>query len=155
MHGGRQPGRTGADDDRVVLRGIRLGVELEQFRHAPRVRSHDGLAADDADHGTVGLGRQRAAPLLERIVRVRLKPGEGDLVAFEEAPQVGARRVPAIADDDRARRRWLRSDSGQPTWSAHPVAREGAYGLDEPGLLGGDRVVVVRLDAHYPRQHRR
>ena len=105
--------------------------------------------------GRSSSGGSGAAPLLDRVVRVGLEPGEGDLVAVEEAPQVGARSVPAIADDDRPRRRWLRSDARQPARAAHPIARERPDGLDEPRLLGGDRVVVVRLDAHHPRLLRR
>ena len=148
------PAGPRTDDHRVVLRGVRLGVELEQLGDPAQLRPHDGLAVDDADHRAVSLGRQRAAPLLDRIVRVRLEPGERDLVAVEEAPQVGARSVPAIADDDRPRRRWLRGDARQPARAAHPVACERPDGLDEPRLLGGDRVVVVRLDAHHARRLR-
>ena len=43
--------------------------------------------------------------------RVGREPRERDLVAVEEAPQVGARGVPALPDDDRPRRRRLRSDA--------------------------------------------
>ena len=155
MYGRRQPRRARTHDHRVVLRKVWFGVELEQLRDSAELRPHDGLAVDDADCRPVLRRGQRTAPLLCRIVRIGLEPGEGDLVPIEEAPQVGARGVPAIADDDRPRRRWLCGDARQPARAAHPVARERSDGLDQRRLLGGDRVVVVRLDPHHPGLLRR
>ena len=150
MHGRRQPGGTGADDHRVVLRSVRLGVELEQLRDPAQLRPHDGLAADDTDRRPLVRRRQVASPLLGRVVGFGLEPGERDLVAVEEAPQVGARSVPALPDDDRPRRRRLRSDAREPARTAHPIARKRSDGPDERGLLRCDDVVVLRLDSHHP-----
>jgi hypothetical protein len=152
VHRSRQSCRARADDHRVVLGRVRLGVEIEQLGDSPWLRAHDGLAVDDADHRAVGLGWQRAAPLLDRVVRVGLEPGERDLVAVEEAPQLGARGVPAVAHDDRPRRRRLRGDARESARPAHTVPGERSDGFDELRLLSGDRVVVVRLDPHHPRR---
>ena len=49
------------------------------------------------------------------------EPLERDLVAVEEAPQLGAGGVPAVPDDDRARRRRLGGEPLQAARAAHPV----------------------------------
>ena len=59
VHGGGQAGGPRADDHRVVLRGRRLGRDVEELGHPTQLRSHDGLAVHDADGGVVTLGRQR------------------------------------------------------------------------------------------------
>jgi hypothetical protein len=81
-----KPAGAGPDDHRVVRGGGRLGVEAEQLGDPPQLRPDDGLAVDDPNHRAISLRRQRSAPLLDRIRLVRLKPGERDLVAVEEAP---------------------------------------------------------------------
>ena len=123
---GREAGRAGADDHRVVLGCGRLGAEAEQLRDAAKLRPHDGLAADDADRRQVVARRQRAAPLLGGVGLVGLEPGERDLVAVEEAPQVGARRVEPVPDDDRAWRRRLRGDALQAARARSSGGREPA-----------------------------
>src|SRR3712207_7702500 len=45
--------RSGADDHRVVLRGLGLGAEAEELGHPAGVRPHDGLAVDDPDRRQV------------------------------------------------------------------------------------------------------
>ena len=151
VHRCRQAGGTGADDHRVVLGCGRLCVEAEQLRDPTQLRFHDRFPVDDADHGAVVLRRKAPAPLLDRLRLVGLKPGERDLVPVEEPPQLRAPAIPAISDHDRPRWRRLRRDARQPTGPAHPIAGERADGLHEPGFLGGDRVVVLRLDSHHPR----
>ena len=47
VHRRRQPGRPGADDHRVVLRGRGLGGEPQQLGHPAELRPHHGLAVDD------------------------------------------------------------------------------------------------------------
>ena len=56
-----EPRRTRAHDHCVVLRGLRLGTEVEQLGHSAVMRSYHGLAADDPDRRPVRLGRQGAA----------------------------------------------------------------------------------------------
>ena len=104
VHGGCQAGGARADDHRVVLRGRRLGRDVEQLGHLPKLRPHDGLAVHDANGGEITLGRQRTRPLLRIGGHVRLEPSEPDLVAVEEAPQLRAGSVPPMAEDDRPER---------------------------------------------------
>ncbi len=113
VHGRGQPGRAGADDHRVVLGGARLGVDPEQLGHPAQLGPDDGLAVDDPDRRPVLLGGQGAAPLLGRVGSLGREPLEGDLVAVEEAAQLGAGRVPAVPDHDRARRRRVGRDGLQ------------------------------------------
>ena len=89
------------------------------------------------DHGLAGdargsparssSGGQRAAPRLggapasSGVIHVN-----DDLVAVEEVPQLGARRVPALPDHDRARRRRFGGEALQAARPADPVAGEPA-----------------------------
>ena len=95
VHGRRQAGRPRADDHRVVLRGRRLGRDLEKLGHAPKLRSHRGRARRRAPRG----GRSSAGSAPDHCVRfgehVRLEPPEADLVAVEEAPQLRTGGVPS------------------------------------------------------------
>ena len=123
VHGSSEPGGAGADDHRVVLGGDRLGAESEKLGHAPELRPNDGLAVDDANRRAVLLRRQRAAPVLCRVRCIGCEPSERDLIAIQEAAQVGARRVPAMADHDRPGRRRRGRDALQPgrstdSWAA-------------------------------------
>ena len=133
VHGRRQPGRPGADDHRVVLRGGRLGGEPEQLGHPAELRPHDGLAVDDPDRGPVVVRRAARRPTARPRPARRAEPPERDLVAVEEAPQLGAGRVPAMPDHDRPRRRRLGGDALKPAGSADPVAREPADLLADVG----------------------
>ena len=132
VHGGRQAGGPRADDHRVVLRGRRLGRDVEELGHPPQLRPHDGLAVHDANGGEVALGRQRARPLLRVGGHVRLEPSEPDLVAVEEAPQLRARGVPAMAEDDRPERGRCGRAGLQAFGPAEPVVREEAHPLRRP-----------------------
>ena len=128
VHRGRHPRRAAADDHGVVLGLGRLGAEVEQLGDAPERRADDGLAADHADRGPVGLGRERAAPALLRIRRVRDDRRERDLVAVEEVPQTrrtthpsgcrrGSRAAPAArrrGPKARPRRRCGAAPAGRP-----------------------------------------
>src|SRR5262249_51044077 len=84
INGRGEPGSTGTDDHDVVLGIDGLRREAEQFRDAPQLWPHDGLAVDDADRGMVLTLRQRLAPLSLRIRVVGRNPSEADLVAIQE-----------------------------------------------------------------------
>ena len=103
VHGRGQPRGAGADDHGVVLRRLRLGLDLEQLGDAAQLRPHHRLAVDDPESGVVALDRQVAPPLRGLLRDVGLQPPEGDLVAVEEAAQLRAVAVPAVAEHDRAR----------------------------------------------------
>ena len=83
---------------------------------------------------------------------VRREPRERDLVAVEEAPQLGARAVPAT------RRRRSRAAAAAPRRALQPARPpirsrgELADLLADLGRDRGDRVVVVRLDPHHARR---
>ena len=154
VDGGRQAGGPRADDHRVVLRGGRLGRDVEQLGHPAQLRSHDGLAVHDADRGVVALGRQRAPPLLRVGGHVGLEPSEPDLVAVEEAPQLRAGGVPPMAEDDRPERRRCGRAACRPLRPADPVARQEAHPLPDLRRDGRDGVVVVRLDPEHARRLR-
>ena len=62
VHRRGEAGGAGADDDRVVLRGARLGAEAEQLGDPAEARPDHGLAVDDADGGQVGVRRAAAPP---------------------------------------------------------------------------------------------
>ena len=154
VHGGRQAGRPRADDHRVVLRGRRLGRDLEELGHPPKLRSHRGLAVHDANGGEVALGRQRARPLLRFGGHVRLEPSEPDLVAVEEAPQLRAGGVPALAEDDRPERGRCGRAGLQAFGPAEPVLRQETHPLPDLRRGGDERVVVVQIDPEHARRLR-
>jgi hypothetical protein len=122
VHGRGQARRARAHDNRVVIGPGRLGAEAEQLGHPAVVRSYHGLAVDHADRRHVFFGGQRASPPLFRIRRVGRQPPERDLVAIQEAPQLGAGCIPAMPDHDRSRRRRLGREALQSAPTAHPVA---------------------------------
>ena len=97
VDGGCQTGRSSADDHGVVLRGRRLGRDVEELGHPAHLRAHHGLAVHDAKGGVVTIRRQRAPPLLRVGGHVRLKPPEPHLIAGQEVPssaQAASRRWP-------------------------------------------------------------
>ena len=156
VHGGGQARRAGADDHRVVLRRARARSRGRAAR--PPGAAAAGPRSCRRRPGSPAGPRRRAAGRPSRSAasgRLGREPLERDLVAVEEAPQLGAGRVPAVPDDDRARRRRLGGDALQPARSAHPVGREPADLLGDVGRHGRDRVVVVRLDPHDARRLRR
>ena len=148
---GRQPRGSGSDDHGVVLRGARLGPQAQQLGDPAQARPDDGLAVDDADGRQVEVGGQRPAPALLGVRRVGRDPLERDLVAVEEAAQVGGVAVPAVTDDDRPWRARLGREALQPPRAAHPVRGEIADGRCDLGRDGGDLVVVARLQPHDAR----
>ena len=96
VHGGGEARGPGADDRPCRTRRRSASVrEAEQLGDAAQLRPHHGLAVDDADRRPVAVGGQRAAPLLRGVGRVGREPLERDLVAVEEAAQLGARRRPS------------------------------------------------------------
>src|SRR5205814_6396209 len=97
-------GGPGTDDDCVVLRGLRLGRNVEKLGYLPKPRTRGGLAVHDANGGQVTLERQRIRPLLGMSGHLRLEPSEPDLVAVEEASQLRAGGIPSMAEDDRPER---------------------------------------------------
>ena len=143
VHRGGEPRRAAADDDRVVLRCLRPGWRARVARPPDAAQVAHGLPVDDANDRVVLLRRQGAAPLIGGIRRIGRDPSERDLVAVEEPPQLGARRVPAVADHDRARRRRLGRDALQPT---DPLPRQRTELDPHFGRRGGDRVVFVCLE---------
>ena len=152
VHGGGQPGGAAADDHGVVLRCLRLGLDLEQLGDAAQLRPHHGLAVDDPERGVVALGRQVAPPLLGVLRHVGLQPPEGDLVAVEEAAQLRAVAVPAVAEHDRARTLGRGGEALQAAGAADAVCGQLADLLRDRRRCGCERVVVVRLDSHHPRR---
>ena len=154
VHGGCEAGRPRADDHRVVLRGRRLGRDVEQLGNLPQLRSHDRGAVDHANRGVVALGRQRA-PLLRVGGHVRLEPFEPDLVAVEEAPELRAGGVPAMAEDDRPERGGRGRARLQALRPAEPVGRQEGDPLPDLRRCGGERLVVVQLDPEHARRLRR
>ena len=154
VHGGCQAGGPGTDDHRVVLRGRRLGRDVEELGHPTQLRSHDGLAVHDANGGEVALGRQRARPLLRIGGHVRLEPSEPDLVAVEEAPQLRAGGV----------QRWPRTialnGAGADARACRPLAPPSRLFARRPtrsatsGATAASGLVVVQLDPEDARRLR-
>ena len=75
----------------------------------------------------------------------------GDLVAVEEAAQLHAVAVPAVAENDRARTLGRGGEALQPAGAADAVCSQLADLLGDRRRRGGEGVVVVRLDSHHPR----
>ena len=149
-----RPGGPRTDDHRVVLRGRRLGRDVEQLRHPPQLRPHGGLAVHDANGGEVALGRQRARPLLRIGGHVRLEPSEPDLVAVEEPSQLRARSVAAMAEDDRPERGRCGRAGLEASGPHQPVVREETYALRNLGRGGCELLVVVQVDPEHTRRLR-
>jgi hypothetical protein len=152
VDGGREAGWPGTDDHRVVFGGGGLGVHAEQVRDPAQARPHRGLAVDDADRRPVFGVRQWAFPQLRFVSRLAGDPAEGDLVAVEEAAQLGAGRVPAVADDDRPRRWRIGREPLQALRATHPICREPPDLLGDVRDGGCQRVVGVGIDPHQPRR---
>ena len=126
-----------------------MRAEAQQLGHPAQLRLHHGLPVDDANDGAVLGRRQGAAPLLARTRGIRQDPAEPDLVAVEKGTQPRARRVPAIADHDRARRRQIGRD---PLQRADPLSRQRAELHPDLGRRGCNRVVLLGLDAYDARR---
>ena len=73
VHGRGQPRGAGADDHGVVLRCVRLGLDLEHLGHPAQLRAHHRLPVDDPESGVVALGRQVTPPLRGLLRDVRLR----------------------------------------------------------------------------------
>ena len=104
VHGGRQAGGPGADDHRVVLRGRRLGRDVEQLGHPPQLRPHDGLAVHDANRRAVALGRQRAPHCSASAGTSGWSHLNRIWLRSRKRLQLRAGGVPAMAEDDRPER---------------------------------------------------
>ena len=152
VHGRGEAGGAGADDDRVVVRRGRLRAEAEQLGHAPQLRPRHRPAVDEADDREVAVARKRPAPALRGVGLLRLHPGERDLVAVEEVPQLRAGGVPAMPDDGGPGRRRVGGDALEAARAGHPVAREPADLEADRRRHRGDRVVVVRLEPQDARR---
>ena len=130
-------------------------VERENVRNLPEVGTHDDVGLEDADGRELLVGWKRLSPLLVRIVRIRRDPVVGDVVPVEEAPHVGAGRVPPMTDDDRPARRPVDGEPGQAPGALDPVG--GQFPDLRRHVRGhrGDRVVVAGVEAHDARRLRR
>jgi len=102
----------------------------------------------------VALGRQGPPPLLRVLRDVRLEPPEPDLVAVEEAPELGAGRVPPVAEDDRPVGSRLGDEALQAARAGEAIARQAANLLPDRRHVCGDGVVVVQLDPEDARRLR-
>ena len=170
VHGGGEPRRPRPDDDDVVLRRLRLGWELEELRDPtelrlhdrpvvevehvgdlPEVRAHDDPGLEDANGRKLVGGRKGLAPLLDGILGLGRDPVVGDVVPVEEASDVGTGRVPLRAEHDRAARRPVDGEPGQPPRALDPVDREAAHLGRHVRSHRSDRVVVARVEPHHPR----
>jgi hypothetical protein len=118
------------------------------------LRLDDGLPADHANRWPIVGGRQRPAPPLGRVGRLGLDPVEGDLVPVEEVAQLGDGGIPAVADDDRARRRRRGGDPREAARPRHAVAREPSDLGRELWRRGHDGVVIARLEPHHAGRRR-
>ena len=93
-----------------------------------------------------------AVPVGDELGLVGRDPLERDLVAIEEVPELGARRIPALPDHHRARRRRCGGEPGQASWPPDPVPGKLAD-LDRHARSGGsDGVVVVGREPHHARR---
>ena len=126
-----------------------MRAQTQQLGDPAQLRAHHGLPVDDADDGAILVRRHGTAPLVGRIRRIGRDPGERDLITVEKAPQLRARRVPAMPDHDRAWRRLIGRDALQP---ADPLPRQLAELHPDLGRRGRDRVVVLGLDPHEARR---
>ena len=129
-----------------------LGAEPEELGDAAKLRPHDGLAVHDADHRAVVVGGERAAPALRGVRRVGHEPLEADLVPLQEAPQLGAGRVPAVAEDERPWRRLRGRDARQAVRAADPVRGQSPDLRRDVRRDGGECVIVVRLEPQDARR---
>ena len=150
---GGEARRACPDHDHVVLGRRGLGVEAEHLGDATQARPHRGLAVDHSDRRPVLGGGQRPAPLL-LLTRVGRDPAEGDPVAVEETAQLRAGRVPAVAGDDRPRRRRLGGNALEAVGAADPVARQATDFLGDVRCDRGQRVVVAMLRSASPASPR-
>ena len=133
VDGRGEPGRPGADDHRVVLRGGRLGGEAEQLGHPAELRPHDGLAVDDADRRAV-VARPGSGPPHCSAASGASGVSHLNVIWLRSRKRRSSVQdgVPAMPDHDRARRRRLGGEALQPARPAHPVAREPADLLARP-----------------------
>ena len=109
------------------------------------------LSSIDPDRLQVHRRPVGPAPPVCRIRHVGRDPLKRDFVAVKEAPQLGAECIPAMPDNDRARRRRLRRDALKAPRSAHPMGRQPAYFLCDVRHQSRNGVVVASLDAHDAR----
>ena len=112
VHGGGEAGRPAADDDRVVLRGGGARLQPEQLGDVAAAAGRTSVVPPPArSAGSRSSGGSAPPQRSAASARVRRQPVERDLVALEEAAQVGAGGVPALPDARRARLRRLGGDA--------------------------------------------
>ncbi len=126
VHGGREPRGPGADDHGVVLRAAGSVPRPEQLGDArasadgpPSCRRRGGsrqvtVAGSGPPHSSAASGASGVSHL--KVIWLRSR----------KCRSSRAGRVPAVPDNDRARRRRVGRDALQPARTAHPVSRQPA-----------------------------
>ena len=152
VHGGREPGGPGADDDRVVLRVLGLRAELEQLGDAAVPGPDDGLAVDDADR-RAGRPRRGSGPPHSSSAS-----GTSGVIQRNVTWLRSRKRRSAVHS---ASQRWprttARGGAGRrrgPAGRAGPTSgarRAGPTSLPTSGTSAATRVVVARLQPHHAR----
>ena len=134
VHRGGEARRAGADDHRVVLGRLRARCRGRAARRPgeaaaarPSCRRRPGSRAG------LPLGRERAAPLLGRVV-ARRAVTQLNVIWLRSRKRRSSEHCAShrCADDGRARRRRRRGEPLQAPRAAHPVARELADLLRRP-----------------------
>src|SRR4029078_946063 len=88
----------------------------------------------------------------DSLRHVGLQPPEGDLVALEEAAQLRAVAVPAVAENDCSRTLGRGREALESAGAADAVCSQPADLLGDRRRRRGEGVIVVRLDPHHPRR---
>ncbi len=152
VHGGSKPCRSRTDDHGVVFGLGRLGGEPEQVGDVPKLGPNYRRAGHALDRRPILLRGKWAVPVGHELGLVGRDPLERDLIAIEEVPELGARRIPALPDHHRARRRRCGGEPGQASGPSDPVSGKLAN-LDRHARSGGgDGVVVVGREPHHARR---
>ena len=145
VHSGGEPGRSRADDHRVVVVGRSLRGEPEQLGHPAGLRSGDRLAVHGADDGPLLRGRQWASPLVV---------GSGSSgVTHLKMTWFRSRKLrsSAHAGSHRSPMTTARGGGGAAAdalEAADPVPGESAQLQGDLRCHGCDRVVLVGLEPH-------
>ena len=117
-------------------------------------RSSGRMTVSPATHWIAGQscsGGNGPSQYCDELGLVGRDPLERDLIAVEKVPELGARRVPALPDHHRARRRRRGGEPGQASRPPDPVPGQLAD-LDRHARSGGrDGVVVVGREPHHAR----
>jgi len=130
----------------------RLDAQPEPLRQFALLRAHEHAAVLQADGGQVIGAQGGAFPVLRQVGLVGRDPLEGHLVAPEEAAQVVAGSVEALAAQHGTGPGRLR---GQSLQAADAFPRLGGHPLGDVGHRGSQRVILRRVDAQQPGRLRR